>query len=233
MPGVKGHDEGACGLHGHITSNTFSVRMEEYAPSRLSIYPETFNQFRFRNFTLDFVNMSKKGLGGSHFRILHKSGWTIPDLVKAYQELVIDTNFSIDGCASFYHLFLDHYEITEKLGPIAKRDCEHSQVSYNDNTYDLKAFQTFLYASYANDQVGVADYYAELLNRMPDNLLPFGRYPGLRPNWKDTVRGYTSRPHDGHKLFTPEDMNLMVKEANERFVKQYPEIVEHLGRLWY
>ena len=226
MPCFRGHDKGFGHLHHYVTEGFLAQDLPfDYTLRVLPTLSPGLRTVQQRNATFDYLDMSKKGPNGSHCRILHTSGWTIPDLNKAYRELCVETDFMPDGCGSYYHLYLDWYEIVNALGSIAIRNRQNDTVQYRGNTYTLSVFQSFLYASYANYIAEYADYYMRLLDSIPDDLPSFGRYPGLRDNWKKKVRDYPLQPHGGYKLYSPADLDRIVRTGCESFVNQHPEII--------
>ena len=229
MPDIVTHDKCFGHLHYYLSTGDFRGYLPgDYTSIIFSGLSEDLKTVLERNLTLDYVASSKKGIDGSHFRILHASGWTIPNLEKAYRELCEDTNCCPEGCGIFYHLYCDHYLITTELAPIAQRDRTDNTVGYKGKVYDLPEFQKFLYASYAENFAGCVDYYDRLLSQIPDTLPPFGRYPGLEDGWKNVVHHFAFEPHEGYKLFSPEDLNILARDACKLFVGQYPDIIERL-----
>ena len=234
MPGFDGHDKGFGFLH-YFVANDFlpQILPIDYTLEILPSLSDGFKDFQRQNAILDYLDMRKKGPNGSHFRIPHPSGWTLPNLDRAYRKLCIETGFDPAGCGAYFHLWLDYQEIKNYLAPIAKRDRQNNTVRYMGNTYELSVFQDFLYSSYAYSAATNAEYYERLLENLPDDLPSLGLWghPGLKIGWKETVRGYAQRPHGGYRLFSLHELDCIARTGCESFIEQHPEIIVKLKPL--
>jgi len=169
-----------------------------------------------------------KDKNASHYRSIRASGWKIPNLTRARQQLLANPNPLLLGC--YCHLYLDCYFISHHLAGRYLLLFSNRVADFrHDRIYDADYFlsRRGLYGAY---DIGNSLLLDEGL--LPEALLDLPANPPLTgiavfdnrsdKNWRAQVQHYLeSMPPDrSSEVFTPEELRDITLTAGANFLKE-------------